>query len=131
MLDRGVVFKLDGDSALVDIAEVGECRGCSACRIFGSGHKGVAALNQIGAVVGDEVEVEIAKAAKVSAPALAFGFPFLCFMFGVVAGAIWSELFSFIGGAVGLTIGLVGARWLDGYFFGRGTFNCRLIRKLT
>jgi len=131
MLDRGKVFELDGDTALVEIAGTGECRGCAACQMFAAGRPGVAAVNGIGAVIGDEVEVEIVPAAKMSAPALAFGLPFLCFIFGVIAGAIWSELFSFIGGAIGLAVGLIGARWLDLYFFGRGTFRSRLVRKLT
>ncbi|MFA4843882.1 MAG: SoxR reducing system RseC family protein [Candidatus Margulisiibacteriota bacterium] len=131
MLDRGKVFALDGGSALVDIAGVGECRGCAACQMFAAGHKGVAAVNGVGAVIGDEVEVEIVPVTKMSAPALAFGLPFLCFLFGVIAGAIWSELFSFIGGAIGLAVGLISARWLDLYSFGRGTFRSRLVRKLT
>jgi positive regulator of sigma E activity len=131
MLDRGTVFELAGDFALVEIAGTEKCRGCAACQIFASGRSGVAAVNGLGAVVGDEVEVEIVPATKVAAPALAFGLPFLCFVFGIIVGAIWSEPFSLLGGALGLIVGLVGARWLDGYFFGRGTFRSSLVRKLT
>jgi len=130
ILDRGVVFKIEGSQALVEVVPPSECRGCTACQVFSSGKKGLAAENAAGAGVGDRVQVEVSPAAGVAAPIIAFGIPILFFLIGVVSGSLLSELFSILFGVLFLAAGMLLVRLLDRSIAGQKIFKCRIVRIL-
>ncbi|NLM64229.1 MAG: SoxR reducing system RseC family protein [Firmicutes bacterium] len=62
------------------------CKSCGACKLAESGPHSVTAINRVGAVEGDWVELELDSAHMLRAVAIAYGIPLLAFITGLILG---------------------------------------------
>ena len=130
MIDRGIVFKIDGKTAWVEIAGFSQCEGCAACQMFAGGKRGVVAENPIGAEIGDTVEVEISTSAKIISPVLAFGIPVAALIIGMILGNMFSDTLSVVFGLVFLAAGFLSLKLIDRYMAQQSRFRNIIIRKI-
>ena len=127
MLDRGLVYRVEGDQALVEMFPEAKCRGCAACHLLAPGRHGLTAANPLGAKVGDQVEVEITAEANRLIPLVVFGLPIVCFLLGLAVGSLFSELWSIVLALflLGASFGLV--RRFDRFAAGQAGFQSRIV----
>ena len=127
MLERGVVYQLAGDQALIEMFPAAKCRGCAACQLLAPGRHGLTAANPIGAKVGDKVEVEITQEANRLVPLVVFGLPIIFFIVGLAVGSFISEAWSIILALLALGAGFGLVRWFDRYAAGQSRFLSRIV----
>jgi positive regulator of sigma E activity len=127
VLDRGVVYQLDGDQALVEMFPEAKCTGCAACQLLAPGRHGLAAANLIGAKVGDKVEVEITQETNRLIPLVVFGLPIGFFVAGLAVGSIFSETWGIILALAALLVSFGLVRWFDRYAAGQARFQSRIV----
>lgn len=129
-IERGIVYKISGNSAWIELAASSKCEHCEACQILSAGKRGVEAENQVGAGVGDEVEVEICQETRVVFPLLVFGLPVIFLILGIFLGGLVSETASIIFGAVFLLLGFLIVVVVDKYVAGQKKFRNVIVRKV-
>jgi len=127
VLDRGVVYRLDGDRALIEMFPEAKCRGCAACQLLAPGRHGLTAANPLGAKVGDQVEVEITAEANRLIPLIVFGLPIGCFVLGLAAGSLFSELWSIILALLFLGASFYLVRRFDRFAATQARFQSRIV----
>ncbi len=118
VIDQGHVIDLVGDQARVEIATGEACAACGArvlCSPGANNSNTLTAFNEIGAKMGDQVEVRERGNLLLKLSLLQYGLPLLGFvlgMFGIylIIGQD-NELILFIAGCLGLGIGALFA-WL-------------------
>jgi sigma-E factor negative regulatory protein RseC len=89
--EEGVVIRVEGGTAWVKTRRGSACASCSARHSCaspeGDGREmEVAAINVVGAAIGDQVVVSIASAALLKASFLLYVFPIICMIAGAFAG---------------------------------------------
>ncbi|MDD4179489.1 MAG: SoxR reducing system RseC family protein [Candidatus Margulisbacteria bacterium] len=131
MLDRGIVCRIEGEKAFIEIAASEKCRGCSACQLLASGQKGVEAENLVGAKIGDLVEVDIPVKGKMLAPIIAFGLPVFFLFLGIILGSFISQRYAIIWGLIFFAVSIRLVRLLDDLLAARPAFKNRITRRLT
>ncbi len=118
VIDRGRVIDLVGDQARVEIAAGEACAGCGArvlCSPGTNNSNTLTAFNEIGAKMGDQVEVRERGNLLLKLSLLQYGLPLLGFVLGLFG--IYSligqdnELILFVAGCLGLGLGALLA-WL-------------------
>lgn len=129
-IEQGRVISVAGRTAWVELTTTAKCEQCDACQIMAAGSRGVEADNPVGAAVGDQVEVEICRAAKVSFPLLVFGLPVFLFIVGVILGSFLSELWSVAAGTVFLLAGMLIVKLADRYIAGQKRYNNVILKVL-
>lgn len=111
-MDRnGVVVELlDGDRVKVKLLRHTACGACGACHL-GDDAKNIslAAINRIGAVVGDHVEVALPTSSVLSAAFILYMIPLIA-LFAGIGGSIFVGLSEFI--AFGVGLGLMAAAFV-------------------
>lgn len=124
---RVVVFKIDGQHALVRADQAdgcGECNGkaCGAgkmSRLFCSKPRQFRVNNPINAGVGDEVIVSVAEGAVMRGIGLVYLMPLALLVMGATLGSIWAvqpgqrDGYAALGALFGLAAGFVIARWIS------------------
>jgi sigma-E factor negative regulatory protein RseC len=139
----GRVSRLEGALAVVSVSKTSACEGCAArgaCHtLSGSGERELRAVNQVGAVPGDQVELQIPTRAGLRAAILAYLLPTLLMVFSALA-AHWlasprasartADLVAAIAALFALALAALGA-WLHHLWRGPdlGRYP-RLVRKL-
>ncbi len=113
MRENGKVISTKNDRAEVEVAAKGECEHCSAhgfCNWTGTSVRKVLAVNQVGAGVGDAVELEIGEGTGAKTNLLVFGIPVVLMFAGVLIGGLvlrkdmWSGILAGVGLALGFGI---------------------------
>lgn len=80
--------------------------------------------------MGDEVEVEICREARIAFPLLVFGLPVFMLILGIILGGMLSEIMAVMGGAVFLALGFLLVKLADRYVAGQKRYNNSIIRLL-
>lgn len=115
MKEIGKVIKVEDDQATVIIIRGTACGQCGACQVGRERLEMImTADNDAGAQVGDEVEVDLENVNFLTAVALAYGFPLLALIIGIVGGYYGmlalglgdknAQIFGFLFGLVALAI---------------------------
>ena len=95
--ERGIVIKLDSNTAWVKTTRTSACKTCSAkssCNVVESGKEmEVQAINEAGAQVGDRIIISIDTASLLKASFLLYVFPILLMIAGAVIGQKAGPLF--------------------------------------
>jgi sigma-E factor negative regulatory protein RseC len=131
--EHAIVVGVQDDDAMLEIVRktpcglCGKSRGCGISlwgRLFN--HKSeFKASNNIGAKVGDSVIVGVEEQALLKSSMTIYGIPLLALLLGAVAGiaflpqdagAVQKDIYTVIGAATGLALGLL---WLKGHSAGR------------
>lgn len=87
MKEIGKVIKVEDDQATVIIQRGTACGQCGACQVGRERLEMImTADNNAGAQVGDEVEIDLENVNFLTAVALAYGFPLLALIIGIVGG---------------------------------------------
>jgi len=140
IFDRGVVTRVAGNKAYVEIPMDESCEKCGAkilCAPGNDGEQGLPALNPLGAKVGQNVLVTESGELLLKLTMMQYGLPLIGFLLGLFAFNFWgmtlfgmpAEMFSFIGGLFGLGLGgLVSWKWA--YKAGRKSNNYFTISKI-
>jgi sigma-E factor negative regulatory protein RseC len=113
MRETGKVVSTRNDRAEVEVAAKGECEHCTAhgiCNWTGTSVRKVLAVNQVGAGVGDTVELETTEGSGAKTNLLVFGIPVVLMFAGVLIGGLvlrkdmWSGILAGVGLALGFGI---------------------------
>lgn len=109
--DKGVVLSVEGDLATVEIRQTDGCFSCGireSCAIFSNSIKTITANNQIGAKVGDVVELSMDLSIFLRAGFIVFILPLiLMFAFYSITAKFIGDGLSILSGFIGLIIGIV------------------------
>ncbi len=113
MIERGTVISASADSVDVRVAAGSACGSCAACcHVDRDGVRIEGARNKLGAVVGDEVEVEIPEGADTRAGVIVFILPAVGLLAGYAGGYLAGLTLGVtpdVGGAVGAVLAVVAA----------------------
>jgi|WetSurMetagenome_2_1015567.scaffolds.fasta_scaffold207197_2 positive regulator of sigma E activity len=113
MRENGKVVSTNSDRAEVEVAAKGECEHCTAhgiCNWNGTNVRKVLTVNQVGAGVGDTVELETVEGSGAKTNLLVFGIPVLVMFAGVLIGGLvlhkdtWSGILAGVGLVFGFGI---------------------------
>ena len=113
MRETGKVISTKNDRAEVEVAAKGECEHCTAhgiCNWTGTNVRKVLAVNKVGAVTGDMVELETVEGSGAKTNLLVFGIPVVLMFAGVLIGGLvlrkdmWSGILAGVGLALGFGI---------------------------
>ena len=86
MKQTGVVQSAHGPYVDVLVKRPDACHGCGACKLASDEPRVVTARNDVGALAGDIVEIELSGATLMRAVGLAYGVPLVMFMLGLLLG---------------------------------------------
>ncbi len=111
---QGKVIKIDKNKALVKLMKHSACGDCGACHL-GEENMDITieAINDLGANIGDKVEVNMAAPNVLRAAFIGYGIPLISLILGILLGKIFLdtigfggniELFSFLIGIIFLAI---------------------------
>lgn len=85
MSEFGTVIAFKGKLAQVEIPRSERCRGCHACTpLNGKDSMTLFAINDCGAHIGDQVEIQIRESGELSASLLLYGAPLAVFLLGIL-----------------------------------------------
>lgn len=123
MRERGVVEESSPQTAVVRIEQSSACATCESrgsCHVQNDKKFTVEVVNELGAKVGDVVEISMPSGSVIKASLAVYALPVLGLILGAVAGGGLSEALnlaptpaSLIGGGAGLAIAVAILRWLD------------------
>ena len=126
MRQKAVVLETNGKIAVIEVSRASMCEGCQNhggcgghCELTGlvaaSGKMKAKAVNGIGAVVGDTVEVETGSGTVLGYAALVFLLPIVvCGLFYFLSGLVFaSQTASVIGAAAGFVLTFAGIAVFD------------------
>ena len=130
MLDQGRVVKSVTKTAWVSFASSANCAKCGACAQSESGTMINEADNQIGAKIGNLVEVEISPLVSTLFPLIVFGVPILFFFLGLGLGSLISELAGIMIGLILLLLGFVVVKMFELHVAGNKKYKSRIVRVL-
>jgi len=86
MIECGVVVSTKDGFATIRMQKGEACKDCNICDSFGDGFRSIEAVNDIGAKIGEQVEVEIKSSNLLKYSFLVFIFPILLMIGGYFAG---------------------------------------------
>jgi sigma-E factor negative regulatory protein RseC len=82
MQETGTIISIDGNNAVIQINRGEKCEGCNVCHAFGENKMRLEAVNNIGASVGDCVNVNIEPKNVIKSSMIIFVFPLLMLLVG-------------------------------------------------
>lgn len=91
MRESGIVIKIDGKIATVELPKSEACERCRACSLGAGGMMCIEVENRPGAKVGDRVEIEISEGFVVRSLLLIYIGPVAALFIGYFLGALISE----------------------------------------
>lgn len=86
MRETGSIIAVSGKTATIQLLQGDKCEGCNVCSAFGENKMHVDALNNIGAKVGDLVEVDVEPKEVLKSSMIVFIFPLLMMIVGYFVG---------------------------------------------
>ena len=113
MTRNGIILELREDEAFVSLTGAEECESCAAkgsCFTLSSKRKREDKLwlrNEVGAAVGDMVELELAPSASLKVISVTFLVPVLLLVFGYMFASSGSDGQRAVGAAIGLVTGVI------------------------
>jgi sigma-E factor negative regulatory protein RseC len=136
MLESGIVSRsISGNVVEVALKKGTACEQCRACQPTGEGLVAIAAVDAIGAKIGDLVELEIATGEVIRDSAIVYLLPVLALAIGYLFGA-WlarllgvtaEEFAGIIAGLGSLSASFMLIKWYDSTF---PTIRAKIIRKV-
>ncbi|MBU0687740.1 MAG: SoxR reducing system RseC family protein [Candidatus Margulisbacteria bacterium] len=140
MREQGVVSKIISDKlAEVQFEPQAVCAKCKACcHLVETGKMVVEVWNDIGAKVGDPVEVEVPEKQVVASAFLIYIFPLICLILGYFVGSYFSqamgifkdsELLGIIIGFIFMALAFLALRVYDNYLRLSGKFKGKIVGK--
>lgn len=122
------VVKVKGKRAFVCIEKTAKCEGCNICSFNRNKQLVVPVQNELGAAVGDNVELIMPDRAPLIASAVLYVIP-LAFMFiGVIIGT-FINVYAQIGMAFGfLAIGFIPSYFIDKYYAKKRGYSPSMLR---
>ena len=120
MSEKGVVVRVNGDHAVVEMEASKACEACGACRYSREGRMVATVRNQLNANVGDSVDIEIEPKVVIGAALVVYMLPlvmfFLGYAIGIVVGRLLnnqSEIVGIMGGLIFLAFSYLAMRKID------------------
>jgi len=119
MIECGIVISAHNGFATVQMQKGDNCKDCTICDSYGAGFRSIEAVNNIGAQVGDSVEVEIKSSNLLKYSFLVFIFPIIMMIAGYFAGiSIYNkgeihEGYGILGSLTGLLLSFVLIKIVD------------------
>lgn len=124
MKEIGKVIKVEGDQATIFIKRGTACGNCGKCQVGREKLEMVMTTdNNVGAQVGDEVEIELENINLITATAIAYGFPLFALTIGIFGGYYGflalglndntAQVIGAISGLVGLTASYAVIKYKD------------------
>lgn len=109
MLELGKVTAVMNDNVQVQFKRTSACDKCRACSIDQGGKVSITLKNDLGAKVGDIVEVEIWEKAVTLSYLIVFGIPLVMLLLGIILASMarFNELYSIITAASSLVFGFL------------------------
>lgn len=136
--ERGVVEKSSPKKATVRIEQSSACATCEsrgACQVQNDKTFFVEVVNDLGAKVGDVVEISMPSGSVIKASLAVYALPVLGLILGAVSGgALAGPLHaqptpaSLIGGGAGLTFSIVVLKWFDRSVRSRPDYSPRMTK---
>lgn len=130
MREQGIITKILGDKlAQVEFEAGAACAKCKACcHLVETGKMVVEARNEIGAKVGDKVEVHIPEKQVLTSAFLVYIFPLICLIGGYFLGIYLSRTLNiFVDSEIlGIGVGFVG---MVVAFWGMGAYDKIIAKK--
>ena len=123
---RAIVISLEGEEALVEATQGGDCGNCDSengcgngklSKLFSSKPRRFRVRNGASAQVGTIVQVTLAEGVLLRSALVMYIFPLIFLLFGTMLGEHWSndmsniDARSAIGGLIGLSLGFVLAKF--------------------
>lgn len=107
--ERGIVTRLDAETAWVKTSRTSACKSCSSrgsCQVAENGQEmEVEALNAANAKVGDRILLSIESSALLKVSFLLYIFPVLLMLLGAIAGEKLAPLFGVSGSLLSALLG--------------------------
>jgi sigma-E factor negative regulatory protein RseC len=139
--EEGVVERISQRKAVVRIQSGGRCQSCSsreACGVSGGREMHIDLENELGAAVGDRVEVSLPTRSLMKLAFLVYFLPVLALILGAYLGKlignemlhIGSDIVPIISGGVAMALAFLGLRLLDRRLHAASDFRPRMTRIL-
>ena len=100
MIEKGVVSDIKEEKLIVNIKRHAACKSCRACSMAEDKTMRVELYNNIGASIGDSINIELDDSIVLKGAALFYGAPLLGLILGIFAGRPFNELVSAVTGIV-------------------------------
>ena len=119
MIECGVVVSTKDGFATIRMQKGDACKDCNICESYGEGFRSIEAVNDVGAEIGDQVEVEIKSSNLLKYSFLVFIFPVLMMIGGYFAGISLiknggsNEDYGILGAFTGLLLSFVLIKVID------------------
>jgi len=136
--ERGVVEKSSPQKAVVRIEQSSACATCGsrgACQVHNDKKFFVEVGNDLGAKVGDVVEISMPSRSVIKASLAVYSLPVLGLILGAVSGAALADALnvqptaaSLTGGGAGLAVSIAVLKWLDRSVRSRPDYSPRLTK---
>ena len=117
MRETGEILSIAGKTATIQLNRGEKCDGCQACNAFGENKMQLDAQNDIGAKVGDVVEVDVEPKEVIASSMIVFIFPLVMMLGGYFAAVKFlpphSEGVGVLGSLGALVLAFVFIKMLD------------------
>ena len=132
MLETGKVIKVYDDIAEVNFKRKSSCDKCKVCSLEDSGTVSIKLKNEIGAKIGDIVEVGISDKRLTQSNWIVFGIPLLVLLIGMIVANVLKlkELHSILIGAGSLVLGFVIVFVIDKIIAKNKSFSPKILKIL-
>lgn len=129
MREQGIVSKVKSKN-LVEVAfkRTEACEKCQMCHNLEEGMVGIESVNEIGAKMGDIVEIEIPSGEVVKGSLVVFLLPVLFMIVGYLIGALLNEFVGVIGAILFLPLSFFVIRWYDKNIQQKEALRARILR---
>lgn len=109
----GVVVAIDGETARLRFERGKMCAHCGACLAIGAREMEMSLPNTLGAVVGDQVSVQLLGKQVAGASLIAYGIPLLLLLLGIWLGSRHSDLAAILCGIGGCLLSFIVLKMID------------------
>jgi sigma-E factor negative regulatory protein RseC len=136
--ERGVVEKSSPQKVVVRIEQSSACANCEsrgACQVQNDKNFFVEVVNDLGAKVGDVVEISMPSGSVIKASLAVYALPVLGLIFGALSGGALAGTLhvqptpaSLIGGGAGLAVSIAVLKWFDRSVRSRPDYSPRMTK---
>lgn len=132
MREQGIVTKaISGNIVEVAFQRSEACAKCKLCHGVGEGLVGIETVDEIGAKLGDIVEIEIPSGEIVKGSIVVFLMPIFFLMVGYLIGANFSSTFGIILGLIFVGLSYFVIKWYDKNVEQRQALRARIVKIVT
>lgn len=132
MKEQGVVSRVISKN-LVEVAfkRTEACEKCQMCHNLEEGMVGIESVNEMGAKMGDIVEIEIPSGEVVKGSLVVFLVPILLLIFGYLLGALLNEFTGVVSAILFLLLSFFVIRWYDRNVQQKEALRAKIIRRVS